>query len=128
MLDVLLLEDDDGLRFTFAMALKDMGYSVKSVSTCDQALEHIAENSPDILILDLKIGRGTSLNVADYATIKHPDVAVLYVTGTDLFPRGELFGLSSNTRWVLRKPVNLMDLVSMVDHAANVQRAPIRAT
>ena len=124
MTNVLLLEDDDGLRFTFSMALKDMGYNVTAASNCEDAIEAISESDPSILVLDLKIGSGTSLNVADFASIKRPDVSVVYITGSGMFPQGELFGYSSNTRWVLRKPVNLMDLVTMVDHVANRSRTP----
>lgn len=118
MVNVLLLEDDDGLRFTFSMALKDIGYSVSTASTCEEAIDTITKRKPEIVILDLKIGDQTSLNVADYACLRCPNVAVVYITGSGLFPRGELFGYSPNTRWVLRKPVNLIDLISMVDHVA----------
>lgn len=118
MARVLLLEDDDGLRFTFAMALKDIGYEVAAAASCDEAIALITEVEPQILILDLKIGEETSLNVADFACLKCPDAPVVYITGSGLFPRGELFGYSPNTRWVLRKPVNLIDLISMVDHVA----------
>ncbi len=123
MKSVLLLEDDEGLRFTFAMALKDMGYNVISAANCDDAIDAISDTAPNVIILDLKIGSGTSLNVADYAEMKYPNTPVVYVTGSGMFPRGELFSYNDNTRWVLRKPVNLIDLVSMVDHVAETPRA-----
>ena len=70
----------------------------------------------DVLVLDLKIGEEMSLPVADYAALLRPDIPVVYITGSRLFSGGELFTLSRNIRWVLRKPVNLSDLLSMVDH------------
>ncbi|WP_264211951.1 response regulator [Leisingera thetidis] len=113
---VLLLEDDIGVRFTFNMALQEAGYDVRAVSNCADAISALSETLPDVLVLDLKIGEEMSLPVADYAALLRPDIPVVYITGSRLFAGGELFTLSRNIRWVLRKPVNLADLLSMVDH------------
>ncbi|NVK14516.1 MAG: response regulator [Rhodobacteraceae bacterium] len=115
---VLLLEDDAGVRFTFTMALQDAGYDVKSVASCAEAIAALSDIDTGILILDLKIGEDMSLPVADYAALMRPDMPVVYITGSRLFTGGELFGLSRNIRWVLHKPVNLPDLVSMIDYVA----------
>lgn len=116
---VLLLEDDEGLRFTFEMALAEAGYDVISVASCSEAISALADMESGILILDLKIGEEMSLPVADYAALRRPDIPVVYITGSRMFTGGELFGLSRNIRWVLHKPVNLPDLVSMVDYVAS---------
>lgn len=113
---VLLLEDDCGIRFTFNQALQGAGYDVTAVSTCADAISALSKTSPDVLVLDLKIGEEMSLPVADYAAVSCPDTPVVYITGSRLFAGGELFGLSRNIRWVLRKPVQLHDLLTMVDH------------
>lgn len=113
---VLLLEDDKGVRFTFEMALRDAGYDVTAVANCSEAISALSGIETGILILDLKIGEEMSLPVADYAALMRPDIPVVYITGSRLFTGGELFGLSRNIRWVLHKPVNLPDLVSMVDY------------
>ncbi|KIC18369.1 MULTISPECIES: response regulator [unclassified Leisingera] len=113
---VLLLEDDKGVRFTFEMALRDAGYDVTAVASCSEAISALSGIETGILILDLKIGEEMSLPVADYAALMRPDIPVVYITGSRLFTGGELFGLSRNIRWVLHKPVNLPDLVSMVDY------------
>lgn len=116
---VLLLEDDTGIRFTFNQALQGAGYDVTAVSSCAEAISALSKSSPDVLVLDLKIGEEMSLPVADYAAMSCPDTPVVYITGSRLFAGGELFGLSRNIRWVLRKPVELPDLLSMVDHLAS---------
>ena len=116
MAKLLLLEDDDGVRFTFEMTLKDAGYDVIAVASCAEAINALSKVEPDLLILDLKIGEEMSLPVADYAALMRPDIPVVYITGSRLFTGGELFGLSRNIRWVLHKPVNLTDLLSMADY------------
>lgn len=114
--NVLLLEDDIGVRFTFSMALQEAGYTVTAVTSCSEAISALTGMPFDVLVLDLKIGEEMSLPVADYAALLRPDIPVVYITGSRLFSGGELFTLSRNIRWVLRKPVNLSDLLSMVDH------------
>lgn len=117
MATVLLLEDDAGLRFTFAQTLEDAGHTVISVADNDAALAQLRKCTPDVLLLDLMINGAFSTDVADYAGYAAPDAAVIYVTGSGLFPKGELFRMSRNARWVLRKPVDLGDLANMVEHA-----------
>ncbi len=119
MKNILLLEDDTGLRFTFAMALKDAGYNVTTAADCDSAMDLLREGDVEVLVLDLKIGGLMSTGVADYASVTFPEIPVLYITGSGLFPSGELFQMSKNARWVLRKPVNLVDLLSLVDHVTS---------
>lgn len=122
---VLLLEDDAGVRFTFNMALQEAGYDVTAVTSCSDAISALTELPLDVLVLDLKIGEEMSLPVADYAALLRPDIPVVCITGSRLFSGGELFSLSRNIRWVLRKPVNLSDLLSMVDHVTG--RVPAMA-
>ena len=88
------------------------------MASCAEAIAELSKASPDVLVLDLKIGEEISLPVADYAALSCPDTPVVYITGSRLFTGGELFGLSRNIRWVLRKPVALPDLLSMVDHVS----------
>ncbi|UWQ58556.1 response regulator [Leisingera caerulea] len=113
---VLLLEDDADVRFTFSMAFQEVGYDVTAVTTCSEAISALTELPLDVLVLDLMIGEELTLPVADYAALLRPDIPVVCITGSRLFSGGELFTLSRNIRWVLRKPVNLSDLLSMVDH------------
>lgn len=116
MPSVLLLEDDPGLSFTFSEALKEDGCDVTAVSSCAEAVSILQTARPDLIILDLHIGSEDSINVASFAAYKVPTTPVLYITGSRLFTHGELFDMGNNIRWVLRKPVSLPDLKSMVGH------------
>lgn len=126
MADVLVLEDDPSLQFTFSEALKDAGHTVFAESQADKAIEQIRRRAPDILLLDLMVDGTYSTSVADYAAFAAPQAHVIYVTGSGLFPKGELFDMSTNTRWVLRKPVKIQELTDMVDHIAPVVAEALR--
>ncbi len=126
MADVLVLEDDPSLQFAFSEALKDAGHTVFAEAHADKAIEQIRRRAPDILLLDLMVDGTYSTCVADYAAFAAPQAHVIYVTGSGLFPKGELFDMSTNTRWVLRKPVNITELTDMVDHIAPVIAQALR--
>lgn len=115
-MEILLLEDDANLRFAFQQALENQGYNVCAVGTIDEAAVVLQHISPRLLILDLMIGRQYSIQIADLAGYSAPNAEVIYVTGSNRFPNGELFQLSVNATWVLRKPVDLTELVSLVAH------------
>lgn len=121
---ILLLEDDPGLQFAFREALSDAGHEVHIASRNDEAMSALLCLKPDVLILDLMIERGLSTDVANYAGYAAPQAEVIYVTGSGLFPKGELFNISHNVRLVLRKPVDLRELVTTVDHVAEALTTP----
>lgn len=116
---VLLLEDDTHLLMAYADALTDDGHVVEACRTEDEAMRQLLHHGSaiDVMVLDLCIGSGTSLSIADYAGYAAPQAEVIVVTGSDLFPNGELHGLSRSIKWALRKPVRMLDLQSMIKFA-----------
>ncbi|WP_374458053.1 response regulator transcription factor [Nocardioides sp.] len=53
---VLLLEDDDPLRTSLRLVLEDDGYDVSEASDAEAALSIVAEDSVDIMLVDLMLG------------------------------------------------------------------------
>ncbi len=127
MARVLLLEDDDDLRFTYSEAIKACGCELVSVGTCAEALRALKVFKPDLLVCDLMIGTETSINVANLALYTAPGAEVIFITGTGLFPQGELFEISQNMRWLLRKPVKLRELQDVLLHVAGMPGDPAAA-
>jgi CheY-like chemotaxis protein len=52
---VLILDDDEGVRLTFARALLLEGYSVQVATTASEALQQVTRERPDAIFLDLKM-------------------------------------------------------------------------
>lgn len=116
MARVLFLEDDTSLQFVICEALVEAGHEVHVASSNEDAMGILRRRTPDILLLDLMIADGMSTDVANYAGYSAPNAAVIFMTGSGLFPKGELFNMSRNAQLVLRKPVNLGELGNMIDH------------
>ncbi|MEL7091452.1 MAG: response regulator [Pseudomonadota bacterium] len=124
---VLVLEDDPTLQFAFCEAVKAVGLDVIAATSIDEATALLRRFRPDVLLLDLMVGQDCSTDVADYAAVAAPSAAVIYITGSGLFPRGEIFDMSRNARLMLRKPVDLNELADMVRYVVPRTAEDLRA-
>lgn len=52
---LLFIEDDDDIRLALSMALEDEGYSVRQAANGTDGLTAFDENSPDLVLLDLRL-------------------------------------------------------------------------
>lgn len=118
-LKVMVLEDDPSLRFALTQVLEGEGHRVFAAANISQAVEVLLRVAPDVLLLDLMIGREYSIQIADLAGYRVPNAEVIYLTGSNMFPNGELYKLSQNASWVLRKPIDFFELKSMLTHLQN---------
>jgi DNA-binding response OmpR family regulator len=53
---VLVLEDDEGLRASLRMVLEDEGYHVVEAANAEQALEAVSGSDVDLMLVDLMLG------------------------------------------------------------------------
>lgn len=113
---VLLLEDDDHLRYTFRAALLQQDHAVTASANIAEAEDALLNQRPDVAILDLMVGNETSLPVADLTAVVSPNTEIIFVTGSGLFPHAELFHLQASVAAVLRKPVDIQHLIEIVSH------------
>ena len=56
---VLIVEDDDAARSLFEDALRTAGFSVRAVSRAADIFEALQTATPDVIVLDLGMPRGT---------------------------------------------------------------------
>ncbi len=53
---ILIVDDEENIRFGFSMILEDAGYEVAAAGDYDAALSCIAESEPDLIITDIILG------------------------------------------------------------------------
>lgn len=61
---ILLVEDDPLLRGAFRLLLEDAGYLVHEAGSAGEALQAVASNTPDLILLDLGLPDHPGLDVA----------------------------------------------------------------
>jgi DNA-binding NarL/FixJ family response regulator len=82
MIDVMLVEDDPGFARRFVEAIA-MSTSVRLTRTCHgvkDALEHLATEQPDVLLVDLGLPDGNGIEVIRHAVARYPSCDVLVVS------------------------------------------------
>lgn len=109
---VLLVEDDEALRFTIAHNLKREGYVVSTAARGDDALKAAREQAHDLIVLDLMLPGVDGLQVCRILR-RTSDVPILMLTALG----GEsdrVIGLDMGADDYVAKPFGMRELMARV--------------
>ena len=111
---MLVVEDEPSLRLLCRINLELEGFDVFEASTLAEARAAVAARRPNVVLLDLKIGRESGADLIDELRMRTPPVPVALVTGSA--------AVGSNAEGLadayLRKPYTIDDLLSTVKDLA----------
>jgi CheY-like chemotaxis protein len=114
-MDILLVDDDDAIRETVAIALTSEGHRVESARDGIEALEILNGNQrPSLILLDrmMPVMDGEEFLTALRRDSRFFDLPVILISALTDHPISELSNVS-----VLRKPFDLDHLFSKVAYA-----------
>ena len=116
---VLILEECSMEVALASQRLQDHGHAVSQTDRLPRALAEMRVNTPDLLIANLfpNAKRGdaeSALSVALAGQFHNPDLVTVLLSDSALFSQGELFAMLSSLRCVLRRPVEVGDLMEIV--------------
>ncbi|MFD7488337.1 MULTISPECIES: response regulator transcription factor [Streptomyces] len=80
---VLVVEDDAGIRDLMASALSFAGFDVQLAEDVPQALTHLAQRPPDVMVLDVGLPGGDGFEVLQLIRSRGITVPVLFLTSRD---------------------------------------------
>lgn len=123
---ILIVEDDTLLGRLWTLALRKGGHDAVHVGSASAARKSLMVRPADMIVLDLNLGSEGGLTLATLAGYVNPHCRVIVVTGTQLFPRGELFSINHSIAAVMRKPVDLREMLAMVEHHGSEIGEPAR--
>ena len=78
---ILVVDDDDTFRSVLVAELSRMQFRAAGVATPADALRHVAQQEPDIVLLDLRLGSANGLDVLRSLRDKCPTADVIMLTG-----------------------------------------------
>ena len=78
---VLVVDDEESIRFTFNAFLNDEGYTVDTAGNLEEALEKVVASSYDAVFLDILLGRDSGMKVLQVCRENQPNTPVIMVTG-----------------------------------------------
>jgi len=108
---VLIVEDDQDLGPFLKKGVENEGHSTEWLLDSEAALEYAAENSPDLILLDLGIAGRDGLEVLTELRARGSDAAILVLTGrSDLQTR--IQSLDTGADDCLLKPFSFLEFTA----------------
>jgi two-component system response regulator MprA len=108
---VLVAEDDRGVRESLVRALRLEGYEVRAVSDGAQALDAVAEEEPDVVILDVMMPYVDGLTACRQLRARWPKMPILMLTARHEVS-DRVAGLDAGADDYLVKPYAISELTA----------------
>jgi DNA-binding response OmpR family regulator len=125
---LLIVDDDEGVRRTFAAILARIGHEAHTASNADEGLREVGTFRPDAILLDLRMplvnGFGFLYRLRIDPELR--DLPVAVVTGDPSLDTNALMELRELGAEVWHKPLRFDELVTLTDRllARNRGMAP----
>jgi CheY-like chemotaxis protein len=114
---ILIVDDEEVIRFTLEAFLKDEGFEVLLAASGEECLDILAKEKVDLAIIDMRLPQMDG-NVVILESIRlDPKLKFIVYTGSSgyiLSP--ELIQAGLKPAQVLRKPLNDMDILTQLIH------------
>jgi len=119
--NILVVDDEDSIRHFVSRSLKDDGYHVRSAGTAEDARAAFTDETPDLVILDMKLGQDDGLELLGDFKRSSPETVVIVITAfgeTETAVRA----MSLGAFYFLKKPLQLDELNTIVGRGIDQQR------
>src|SRR5262249_28176390 len=116
MAKLLVIDDEASIRFSIAQVFGTGEFQVVAAENAEQGLEMAASELPDVLLLDIRLGKQSGLNLLEELRKIAPDLPVVLITGVKT---AESFQRAANLNAFdyLVKPLDVVRLRQVVDRA-----------
>ncbi len=79
--DILLVDDEAGIRTVLGISLADLGYTVHAAEDAEAALQIIDAVRPSIILTDIKMPVMNGIELLKEVKSRYPDIEVIMLTG-----------------------------------------------
>jgi len=118
---VLVVDDEEGIRFALRDFLESSGYNVEEAGSCMEAEKVFRASRPDAALLDFRLPDGNALDLIPKLKAQDPTTPVIVLTAhasIDLAVRA----IQQGAEQFLTKPVELPALLVILQRALENQR------
>jgi two-component system nitrogen regulation response regulator GlnG len=121
MPSVLLIDDEESLRYSFRYVFEDQRVSVLTAGTAAEGLETLSRNAPDVVVLDLHLPDRSGLQVLQEIRKTDPKTPVILITAHST-GESAIEAMKNGAFDYLLKPVELERLAQLLDRAFEASR------
>jgi two-component system response regulator HydG len=118
---ILVVDDDETIRETLTEFFTALSFPVRSAATASGGRRAIAEHSPDVALIDLRLPDADGLTLLEAIRADDPEVAVIVLTGHGAIATA-VRAMQQGAVDFLEKPVDLEALQAAVARAAEIVR------
>lgn len=123
MAQILLIDDDEGIRTTIEQRLSAAGYELDLAENGVEGLQAVKANTPDLVICDILMPEKEGIETIMDIRNMHPALPIVAISGGGKYiPAGSAFldeVLESakilGADYILRKPFRLRELQELVE-------------
>ena len=112
--NILVVDDDDDIRWFFHYVLSEEGYQVEAVDDSVKALQRIREKEFDIAILDYILPEMKGSQLAEEIKKIKPNMIIVFITGFAEFADEINDGSGALSQYALVKPVKQDILIKTI--------------
>ncbi len=120
---VIIAEDDGGVRTVVAQALNRAGYTIRTSAHAAGLWERVTGGEGDLVVSDVLLPDGSVFDLLPRITHRRPGLPVVLISARNTF-RTALRASELGAYEYLPKPIDLDELVAVVDRALNAAPAP----
>ena len=110
---IVLVDDDQNITTSVSMALKSEGYTVKAFNDGEAGLAGIEAETPNLVVLDIKMPRMDGMEVLTRLRQKAQDLPVIFLTSKD-DEVDEVIGLRMGADDYITKPFSQRLLIERI--------------
>ncbi|MER5176737.1 MAG: response regulator [Candidatus Nitrosocosmicus sp.] len=116
--NILSIDDDMDILFTFTTIIEGEGYNIISFSEPYKALNHFSQMDPyhyDLIVMDIRMPRLNGIQLYSKIKVMNPDIKVLFLSALDVVE--ELLSIFPDIKCsdIIRKPIEPQDLLSKIN-------------
>jgi DNA-binding response OmpR family regulator len=119
--NILLVDDEVEFASTLAERLELRGINARVAYDGESALKAVAENEPQVMVLDVMMPGLKGLDVLQRVREGHPQVQVILLTGQGK-TRDGIDGMRYGAFAYLMKPLDLDELIRTLGEAINTRQ------
>jgi len=111
---ILVIDNDPIFCESIKVFLEEREYAVYACQESDKALAVMSEFTPDVILLDLKIGTRSGLEILKTIRSQNKDVKIIIVTGSLDYKKIESAQQLGADEYMI-KPFSMSDLIGTID-------------
>ena len=113
MKTIVIADDEENIRTFLEVVLKNKGYRVVAAANGREAVEKVREESPDLLIMDIRMPDMTGLEALETVRKENKSLPIIISSGLEKL-EDDFTITSSNISAFLTKPIEARTLTEKV--------------